>query len=80
MGKIGQADITQRQEAKQKKRKRYYGFAATLATAEEEALAGLGKQQDGTKAVTCQKRVWRPQVKYEYQEIPTELDPSDDLD
>jgi hypothetical protein len=33
-------------------------------------------QPDGTKAVQCQKRTWRPQVKYDYQEIPTELDPS----
>jgi hypothetical protein len=81
LGAIGQARFEQTEEEEEEERQnKYYGFAASAATAEELKLAKTEIQPDGTKAVVCSKRVWRPQVKYEYQEIPKELDPCDDLD
>jgi hypothetical protein len=72
LGAIGQEQLETEQK---EKKEQYYGFAASVATAEQQELAKSGMQPHGTKAVQCQKRTWRPQVKYDYQEIPTELDP-----
>jgi hypothetical protein len=74
---IGQERL---ETARKRKKEQHYSFAASTATTEQQELAKSGIQPDGTKAVQCQKRTWRPQVKYDYQEIPTELDPSDDWD
>jgi hypothetical protein len=70
LGAIGQGRFEQTEEEEERKKK-YYGFAASAATVEELKLAKTGIQPDSTKAVVCSKRVWRPQVKYEYHEVPT---------
>ena len=55
-------------------------FAASSATEEEQRLAKLGRQPDGSTAVKVAKRPWRPKVKFQYEEPEEELDTSDDLD
>ena len=55
-------------------------FAASSATEEEQKLAKLGRQPDGSTAVKVAKRPWRPKVKFTYEEPEEELDTSDDID
>jgi hypothetical protein len=57
-------------------------LAATSASEEEQARSKLrdGKFPDGTKPVVVEKRVWRPQVKSQYVEPETDIDPSESLD
>jgi hypothetical protein len=55
-------------------------FAASSATEEEEKIARLGKHTDGSKPIKVQKRIWRPQVRSEYHDEETEIDPSENLD
>lgn len=55
-------------------------FAASSATEEEQKLAKLGRQPDGSTSVKVAKRPWRPKVKFKYEEPEEELDTSNDLD
>jgi hypothetical protein len=55
-------------------------LAASSATEAEQQIAQSGRQPDGSKPVAVPKRVWRPKVKFQYEEPEDLLDTSDDLD
>jgi hypothetical protein len=55
-------------------------LAAPLATEAEQRIAKSGEQPDGSKLVSVPKRVWRPKVKFQYEEPEDLLDTSEDLD
>jgi hypothetical protein len=55
-------------------------LAASAATEEEQQIAKLGRQPDGSKPVKVPKRVWRPKVKFGYEEPEDLLDTSDEID
>jgi hypothetical protein len=55
-------------------------LASSAATEAEQRIAKLGKQPDGSKPVQVPKRVWRPKVKFGYEEPEDLLDMSDASD
>jgi hypothetical protein len=59
---------------------KFLTLAASSATAEEEALAAKGKFEDGTTPIQMERRVWRAQVKSQYVEPESDIDPTDQLD
>ena len=60
----------------------YLTLAASDASVEEQAKSALkdGKFPDGSKPIKVEKRIWRAQVKTQYIEPETEVDPSESLD
>jgi hypothetical protein len=55
-------------------------LAASSATEAEQKIAKLGKQPEGSKPVSVPKRLWRPKVKFQYEEPEDLLDTSEHLD
>ena len=57
-------------------------LAASSASIEEQANSALkdGKFPDGSKPVKVERRIWRAQVKSQYEEPEYEIDPSESLD
>ena len=61
---------------------RFLTLAASSASVEEQACSALkdGKFPDGSKPIEVERRIWRAQVKSQYIEPETEIDPSERLD
>jgi hypothetical protein len=70
------SDTAHKQDNERKPR----DFEASTATEAEQKIAKLGRQPDGSKPVTVPKRVWRPKVKFQYEEPEDVLDTSDEFD